>query len=101
LNSQFGVITLDYLRKFELEVEVDGLNDTRVKEKKEFYRRYNFMIPMGTNFEEVYEVLAEISADIKKMEEDNKKAIAEKAAKEAANEAMKTVVQDVEEASVA
>jgi len=81
MNSQFGSIVLDYFRKFELEVEIEGK-----KEKKEFHRRYNFMIPMGTNFEEVYEVLAEISADVKTMEEDNKKAIADKAASEAAKE---------------
>ena len=81
MTSQFGLIALDYLRKFEMEVEIEGK-----KEKKEFYRRYNFMIPMGTNFEEVYEVLAEISSDIKKMDEDNKKAIAEKAVSEAAKE---------------
>jgi flagellar motor component MotA len=85
-------MVFDYLRKFNLEVEVEGK-----KEQKEFYRRYNLMIPMGTNFEEVYEVLAEMSSDIKKMEEDNKKAIAEKAAKEAEAEVLKTS----EEASVA
>lgn len=92
MNSQFGSMVFDYLRKFNLEVEVEGK-----KEQKEFYRRYNLMIPMGTNFEEVYEVLAEMSSDIKKMEEDNKKAIAEKAAKEAEAEVLKTS----EEASVA
>jgi flagellar motor component MotA len=82
MNSQFGSMVFDYLRKFNLEVEVEGK-----KELKEFYRRYNLMIPMGTNFEEVYEVLAEMSSDIKKMEEDNKKAIAEKEAKKAEEEA--------------
>ena len=96
MNGKFGSIILDYIRKFELEVEVEGS-----KEKKEFYRRYNFMIPMGTSFDEVYEVLAEISADVKKMEEDNKKAVADKAAKDAETLAMKSVVQDAEEASVA
>jgi len=82
MNSQFGSQVLDYLRKFNMEVEVDGK-----KETKEYYRRYSFLIPMGTNFDEVYEVLAEVSADIKKMEEDYKKAIAAKEAKTAKEEA--------------
>jgi hypothetical protein len=96
MTGQMGVISLDYIRKFNLDVEVEGN-----KESKEFYRRYNFMIPMGTSFDEVYDVIAEISADVKKMEDDNKKAVADKAAKDAADLAMKTVVQDAEEASVA
>jgi hypothetical protein len=96
MQAQFGSIVLDYIRKFNLDVEVEGN-----KESKEFYRRYNFMIPMGTSFDEVYDVIAEISADVKKMEDDNKKAVADKAAKDAADLAMKTVVQDAEEASVA
>jgi len=73
MNANFGVNVLDYLRKFNVEVEVDGK-----KEQKEYYRRYNFTIPMGTSFEEVYEVLAEISSDVKKMEADYKKALADK-----------------------
>jgi len=81
MNGNFGAIVMDYARKFNMEVEVDGK-----KEQKEFYRRYNFMIPMGTSFDEVYGVIAEISADIKKMEEDNKKAVADKEAKTAVEE---------------
>ena len=92
MDSQRGSLILDYVRKFNLDVEVGG-----VKEQREYARMYNFTIPLGTDFSEVYDVLSEAMSDVRKMDEENKKAIAEKKAKEAkAAEAAST-----EEASVA
>jgi hypothetical protein len=55
---------MSFVRKFT--AEVDG-------ESKEFTRLYDLAIPLGANWEEIYGVLTEAIADVKKMEEDAKK----------------------------
>lgn len=60
MNSSRGTLILDYARKFTLKVE---------EKDQEFMRIYNFIIPLGTPFEEIYEVIEEIKGDVKKMEE--------------------------------
>jgi hypothetical protein len=61
MNFSRGSLILDCLRKF---VVKDAQNVDQ-----ELTRMYNFIIPLNTSFEEVYSVLTELIADVKKMEE--------------------------------
>lgn len=63
MNSSRGCLVLDYVRKFNLEVELEG-----EKKLQEFARVYNFAIPLGTPFEEIFGVLEEIKKDIETMQ---------------------------------
>ena len=55
---------MSYLRKFTVKVE-----DT----EKELSRLYDINIPLGANWEEIFGVMTEAIADLKKMQEDAKK----------------------------
>ena len=78
MNGSRGSLILDYARKFTLKVE---------EKDQEFMRVYNFVIPLGTPFEEIYEVLEEIKSDVKKMEE---KSLEEKKAQESSTQESST-----------
>ena len=55
---------MSYMRKFTVKVdEVD----------KEFSRLYDINIPLGANWDEIFGVLTEAIADLKKMQDDAKK----------------------------
>ena len=70
MDGSRGTLILDYGRKFTLKVE---------EKDQEFLRVYNIIIPLGAPFEEIYKVLEEMQADIKKMEA---KSLEEKKAQE-------------------
>lgn len=55
---------MSFVRKFTVKVD---------EQDKEFTRIYDIAIPLGSNWEEIYSVLSEAIADVKRMEEDTKK----------------------------
>jgi len=79
---------MSFLRKFT--VPVDGVD-------KEFTRLYDFSIPVGSNWDEIFGVLTEAIADLKKMQDDE---LAAKAKKEADAKTQESKATQVEEPSV-
>lgn len=86
MNYNRNAFVMSFIRKFTIPVE--GVD-------KDFHRLYDISIPAGANWEEIFGVLTEAIADIKKMQDE------EIAAKEkAALEKKEAEVQKVEDTSV-
>jgi hypothetical protein len=73
MNFSHNAFVMSFIRNFT--IPVDGVD-------KEFQRLYELSLPAGSNWDEIFGVLTEAIADIKKMQDDEKAAAAKKEAEE-------------------
>jgi hypothetical protein len=76
MNYTRNSFVMSYLREFTVKVE---------GEDRKFNRLYDISIPLGSNWDEIFGVMTEAIADLKKLQEDDEKKKEEdiKAAEEA------------------
>jgi hypothetical protein len=70
MNYTRNSFVMSYLREFTVKVE---------GEDRKFNRLYDISIPLGSNWDEIFGVMTEAIADLKKLQEDEEKRKVEEA----------------------